>query len=111
MPQVSNSSASVGMWSGRPARDAVADRLAPEEAAEDAVVVEHGHTVGGEPDVALQAGGAEPQGQLEGLEGVLPGVAAGASMGEADRRHEEAGEPLLHGEIMPAAPPAPEPSG
>ena len=59
-------------------------------------MVEHGDAVGGEPHVALQTGGAEPQGQLEGLERVLLGVGPCAAVGEGDRVVEEGGEPLLH---------------
>ena len=59
--------------------------------ADDAVVVEHRLAVGGEPDVALEAGRAQPQGQRERLEGVLGGVGPGAPVGEADGRDPRAG--------------------
>ena len=49
-----------------------------------AVVVEDGHTVGGDPHVALEPGGAQPASQREGLEGVLGGVGPGAAVGETD---------------------------
>ena len=39
--------------------------------ADDPVVVEHRHAVAGQPDVALQAGGAETQPELERLQRVL----------------------------------------
>ena len=53
---------------------AMARRRTP--AAHHAVVVEDRHAVGGEPDVALEAGGAQAQGQRERLEGVLGSVGA-----------------------------------
>ena len=58
------------------------DRRACGRAPDDPVVVEHGLAVGGEPDVALQAGGAEPEGEGEGLDRVLRGVGPGAPVGE-----------------------------
>ena len=59
-------------------------------------MIEHGDAVGGEPDVALLAGRAEPQCQLERFDGVLGGVGSGATMGKGDRRVEQGGETLLH---------------
>ena len=50
-----------------------------------AVVVEHGHAVGGEPHVALEPGGAQPEAELEGLDGVLGGVGPCATVRERDR--------------------------
>ena len=55
----------------------------------DAVVVEDGDAVGGQPDVALEPAGAETKCQLKGLDRVLPGVGAGTPMGERDGVIEE----------------------
>ncbi len=78
------------------------DGLPAEPAAlHQAVVVEHGLAVLGQPDVALEPRGAEPQGQAEGLERVLLGVSPGPPVGEPDGRHAEGGEPLLHGPNSP----------
>ena len=54
-------------------------------AADLAVVVEDGHTVGGEPHVALQGGGAGAQRQGKRLESVAGGVGLPATVGESDR--------------------------
>jgi hypothetical protein len=61
-----------------------------------AVVVEHRHPVGGEPQVALQPGGSEPEAQLERFDRVLRGVGTGATVGKRDRWVEQRGESLLH---------------
>lgn len=53
------------------------------------VVVEDDGPVGGQPDVALQAGGAQAQGQRERLDGVVGGVGAPAPVGEGDGRGPE----------------------
>ena len=74
----------------------VADRATANAPLDHAVVIEHGHAVGGEPDVALQPGRTEFECQLEGLERVLRSMRAGASMSERDRRIEQGGETLLH---------------
>ena len=55
----------------------------------DPVVVENGDAVGGQPDIALQTGGAELQGRAEGLDRVLRSAVTGAPVGEADRRIEQ----------------------
>ncbi len=49
---------------------------------DDPVVVEHGHAVGGHPDVALETGRTQTHGELEGRERVLPFVGPGAPVGE-----------------------------
>ncbi len=72
------------------------DRPAPTPDTDDTVVIEHGHAVGGQPDVALEPGGPELQGDPERLDRVLRRPVAGASMGEADRRIEQRRQPLLH---------------
>ena len=59
----------------------------PAEApAHDAVVVEHGVPVAGEPHVALDAARAEADGQAERIEGVLGRVGPRSSVGEPDGR-------------------------
>jgi hypothetical protein len=50
------------------------------------VVIEDDRPVGGEPDVALEAGRAQAQGELERLDGVVGGVGPPAAVGEGDRR-------------------------
>jgi len=59
-------------------------------------VIEDGDAVGGEPDVALEAGRSESQGEGKRVEGVLRGVRAGPPVGERDGRVEERRETLLH---------------
>ena len=54
-----------------------------------AVVIEHRHPVGGQPDVALEAGRAEAKCQLERLDRVLRRVRASAAVGERDRWIEQ----------------------
>jgi len=49
-------------------------------------VVQHGHAVGSEPDVALKARRAELQRELERLDRVLGRVRTRAAMGETDGR-------------------------
>ena len=61
------------------------DGPAAQAPAGDAVVVEHRLAVGGEPHVALDAGGAEAEGQREGLERVLGSVRARARGGRMRR--------------------------
>jgi hypothetical protein len=68
-------------WQGRPLEPA--DPSAPN--ADDAIVIEDGNAVGGEPDVALEAGGPELQREPERLDGVLGGVGPGPAVGESDR--------------------------
>ena len=82
------------------------DGSAAQPAPDDAVVVEHGVAVGGEPHVALEARGAQAHGQAEGVEGVLRCVSAGPAVGEADRRTQ--GGEAAHATSMPsgARPPA-----
>ena len=75
----------------------LADRpVSPERPLDDAVVVEHRHAVGGDPDVALQTVGTQLEGQLEPRQGVLRGVSPGAAVAEGDGLVEERGEALLH---------------
>ena len=54
--------------------------------AHQAVVIEDGDAVTGQPHVALEAGGTETQGQPEGVQGVLRGVRPGPTVSEADWR-------------------------
>ena len=65
------------MWSGSSARSQRGDRAPPEALPHHAVVVEHGTPSRGEPHVALEARRAQPQGEPEGLQGVLRGVGPG----------------------------------
>ncbi len=75
----------------------LADRpISTEGPSDDPVVVEHGDAVGRDPDVALQAVGAQLEGQLESSQGVLGGVGPGPAMSEGDRLVEERWEALLH---------------
>lgn len=74
--------------------------LAPERAANHTIVIEHGLAVGGDPDVALESGGAESEGEEERLDGVLGGVSARTTVGERDGRIEQGGETLLHPVMM-----------
>ena len=74
------------MWSGRSARAISAIGRRRRRPPDDTVVVEHGVAVGGDPHVALEAGGAEAHGQAEGVERVLRGVGPGPTVGEADGR-------------------------
>jgi hypothetical protein len=72
------------------------DAVSPQAPAHEAVVVEHRLAVSGEPHVALQARGAQPDGQREGLQRVLRGVGSGPTVGEPDRRATEGGQPSGH---------------
>ena len=81
---------------GQILRRTCGDRAAPPPDADDAVVVEHEHAVGRQPDVALETGGPELQGNAKRLDRVFRGAVAGAPMGEADRRIEQRRQPLLH---------------
>ena len=97
MPQRSISSASEGMWLGQRRSAQLADGpVSPERPPDDPVVVEHGDAVGGDPDVALQPGGAQFQGQLEPGQRVLRGVRPCPAMAEGDGVVEERWEALLH---------------
>ena len=51
-------------------------------------MIEYGHPVGRHPDIGLQSGGAEPEGQLKRVDRVLLGVGPGSPVSEADRRIE-----------------------
>jgi signal peptidase I len=62
------------------------DRPPPHATSHDAVVVEHGHAVRGQPHVALEPGRPEPQCQLERLDRVLRRVRPRPAMPEGDRR-------------------------
>jgi hypothetical protein len=73
----------------------IADESSASSTFDDTVMVENGDSVGCDPDVALETGGAETQSQTEGLDGVLRGVCSRAPVGEGDRRIEERGQPLL----------------
>ena len=70
------------MWAGSVGAGDAGDGPAPQPPADDAVVVEDRLAVGGEPHVALEAGGAQAQGERERLERVLGGVGPGAAVGE-----------------------------
>ena len=60
------------------------------------VVVEYRYPVRCEPHVALEAGGAEPQRELERRQRVLRGVRPRTPVGEGDRRVEQRRKSLLH---------------
>ena len=64
------------------------DRLTADPALDHSVVIKHSHAIGCKPDVALKPRGAELQGQLECVKGVLGRMGARTSMGERDRRVE-----------------------
>jgi len=68
----------------------------PSALARDAVVIEHGHAVGAEPHVVLQAGGAQLEGEFDRRGRVLRRLVARAEVGEADGRVEQRRQPLLH---------------
>jgi sec-independent protein translocase protein TatB len=72
------------------------DRAFAQPFANDAVVIEHGHTVGGEPNVTLQPGRAEAKRKPERLHCVLGRIALCATVAEANRRVQKRGKPLLH---------------
>ncbi len=77
------------------------DRSSPaERTAHDPIVVEDGHPVGRQPDIALQPTGPELERQAEGFKGVLGGVGAGTPMGEDDRFGEQRRRSLIHPAIM-----------
>ncbi|MEY4223877.1 MAG: hypothetical protein RIS33_811, partial [Actinomycetota bacterium] len=62
-----------------------ADRHLASPAPDETVVIENGHPVGGDPDIGLESGGTEAEGQLERLDRVLVGVGPGSPVGEPDR--------------------------
>jgi hypothetical protein len=59
-------------------------------------VVEDGHAVGGDPDVAFQARGAQFESQFEAGQGVLRGMGSRPAVTEGDRVVEERRKALLH---------------
>ena len=63
----------------------IADRTFPAADPGDAVMIEHRHTIGGQPDVALEPGRPEAQRELERLDRVLRCMGTRAPMGESDR--------------------------
>ena len=65
------------------------------------VMIEDRDTVGGDPDIALQAIRPELQAEGEGLQGVFGGVCPGAAMSKCDRVVEQRRQPLLHQTMMP----------
>lgn len=78
------------------------DRLAPaQRALHDPIVVEDGHAVGSDPDVALQPVRAQSKAEREGLKRVLRCVRLGPTMRGRDRDVEQRGESLLHLTMMP----------
>lgn len=60
---------------------------------DNAVVVDHGHTVSGEPHVGLQCGRTHASSGDEGVEGVLRRVGSGATVREA---HDGLGHRCTH---------------
>ena len=81
---------------GRPRRISPIGRVLPNDLLDDSVVVEHRHAVGSDPDVALQPGCAEFEGQLEAGQSVLRGMGPGPAVAEGDGVVEERWEALLH---------------
>lgn len=64
-------------------------------------MVENGNPVGAQPDVALEAGRPQTQGQAEGDEAVVVGVGPTSPVGERDRRAPERVEdgPTVEGRL------------
>ena len=85
VPHASSISASDGMCTGQLTAQELTDRALPPPDPRHAVVIEHRHPVGGQPDVALEAGRAEAKCQLERLDRVLRRVRTSATVGERDR--------------------------
>src|ERR687898_44480 len=99
MPASTSSASTRGVWASQPkastpnrwtrvVRPPVQSRWCMLRAwtpADEAVMVEDGLAVGGEPDVALEPGGAQPQGEGEGLEGVLRRMGTRTAMSECVR--------------------------
>ena len=56
---------------------------------DDPVVIEHRDAVSGQPDVALEAGRAQPEREVERLDRVLGRVGTSAAVGERDRWIEQ----------------------
>lgn len=63
---------------------------------DDTVVIENGYSVGSDPHVALEPGGAELECQSKRLEGVLRCVSPSTAMSKRDRFVDQGGKPLLH---------------
>ncbi len=84
------------MCAGRSARASVADGPPAPTDPHDAVVIEHRHAVGGQPDVALQTGRAEAEAQREGLEVFSGAWARAPRWANAIGLLEQRREPLLH---------------
>ena len=97
------------MCSGRSARAISEIGRRREAAADDTVVVEHRLAVGGDPHVALEAGGAEAHGQAEGVERVLRSMGPRPAVGEADGR-AQGGEPGHPTSMPPRAGPGRSPT-
>jgi hypothetical protein len=64
------------------------DRSFTETTTDDAVVIEDDDSVGGDPGVGFESGGAQASSEEKGLEGVLGRMGAGPSVGETDGRIE-----------------------
>ena len=71
-------------------------RQAADTTPDDAVMVEHGDPVGGDPDIALDAGRSEASGQREGVDRVVRGMGPSAPVSEGEGGIELGWEPLLH---------------
>lgn len=83
------------------------DRSTPGPPTDDAVVVQHRASVGGDPHIALETLGPEAESEPERVEGVLPLEGAGTAMGESDGR-TGGGEPC-HPQSLPDRDPLPVP--
>jgi hypothetical protein len=73
-----------------------ADRSTAPAQPDDAIVIEHRDAVGSQPDVALQPGRPELEGDMERLDGVLRRPVPGTAVGEANGRIEQRRQALLH---------------
>lgn len=71
------------------------DRTSEGPSADDAIVIENGDTVGGQPDITLHAAGSEAKRQFERLDRVLRCIGSRTAMGEADggSKRRESGHP------------------
>ena len=76
------------------------DRTRAHPFAHDAVMVENGDTIGGQPHIALESGRTETERQCECLDGVLAAVGPCTSVRKADRWDALSRYSLLHEAIL-----------
>ena len=72
----------------------------PQSTTNDAVVVEHGHTVVREPHIGLQTRRTQPYGQQEGRHRVFFFVCSRSAMRKQHRWLQNRRESLLHGATL-----------